>query len=89
MADPNLLEDFSSLMRDADSLGIEIVRSERILLEHTKALRENTEKFNTVKRQIIEKLESMDVMQHGNTGWANRTINFLLAYRQHVSNTGE
>lgn len=89
MADPNLINDFSILIREADQLECDIYRSHGIVAEHSKALKENTEKLNTVKRQIIEKLENMDVMQHGNTGWADRTINFLLAYRKHVSDTGE
>jgi len=89
MADPNLMNDFSILMRDANSLVFEIDKSQTILVAHTKALRENKEKLMLVEREIIEKLAAMDVLTKGNTGWAGRTINFLLAYRKHVSDTGE
>jgi len=85
----NTMEEFGELMRDSDDLSQKVVRSQKTIYEHQKLLKENTEKLRSINRQILDRLERMDVMERGNTGWEARTLNFLLAYRQHVSDTGE
>ncbi len=89
MANPNVMEEFGCLMLDSNDLGQKVAKSQKIIFEHQKSLKEDMEKLGSINRQILEKLERMDVMQKGNTGWEARTLNFLLAYRQHVSDTGE
>jgi len=89
MADPNVMDEFGDLMRDSNILTQEVLKSQQAIFVHQKLLKENTEKLGSINRQILEKLERMDVLQAGNAGWQARTLNFLLAYRKHVSNSGE
>ena len=89
MANPNVMEEFVDLIRDSNILTQEVLKSQQAIYMHQKLLTENTEKLGSINRQILEKLERMDVLQAGNAGWQARTLNFLLTYRQHVSGSGE
>ncbi len=83
------MEEFINLMLVSDNLSETIIVSQKIVFQHQKSLKENIEKLSSINRQILEKLEHMDVLQAGNAGWEARTLNFLLAYRRHINETGE
>lgn len=89
MADPNTMDRFAELMRDADDLRQKVTTSQKIIYEHQTLLKDNREKSISINRQILDMMDRMDVLQKGNYGWEARTLNFLLAYRQRISDTGE
>ncbi len=78
----NAMEEFVQLMRDSNDLGQKVAKSQKIVYEHQKSLKEDMEKLGSINRQIIDKLYRMDVLQSGNAGWEARTLNFLLTYRR-------
>jgi len=86
MADPNVMESFVELLRDADDLRRKVVASQKIIYEHQKILKDNREKSVSINRQILDMLDRMDVLQKGNYGWEARTLNFLFAYRGLIDN---